>query len=105
MSTFIHHLANLIRFMLSNIRYKIIFVIGGDEMNSNYYEKYRKLGLNIAYYRKLNNYTQLQFSEILDIDRSHLSGIELGNNAPSLDLIFKICEKLNITESDLFTFR
>ena len=74
-------------------------------MNSNFQTKYRKLGLNIAYYRKLNGYTQLQFSELLDIDRSHLSGIELGNNAPSLDLIYKICEKLNITEKELFDFR
>lgn len=74
-------------------------------MNFEFNEKYRKLGLNIAYYRKLNNYTQLEFAEILDIDRSHLSGMEIGNNAPSLDLVFKICQKLNISEKELFDFR
>ena len=74
-------------------------------MNNEYSQKYKKLGLNIAYYRKLNNYTQLQLSEILDIDRSHISAIELGNNSPSIDLVFKICEKLNITEKELFDFR
>jgi transcriptional regulator with XRE-family HTH domain len=74
-------------------------------MKSNYKAKYKMLGLNIAYYRKLKGFTQLQFSEILDIDRSHLSGIELGNNAPSLDLIFKICEELKISEKELLDFR
>lgn len=74
-------------------------------MDSKYQQKYKELGLNIAYYRKRRGHTQLEFVEILDIDRSHLSALELGKNAPSLDLIFKICEKLDITEKELFDFR
>lgn len=78
---------------------------GGEIMDINYIKKYKLLGLNIAYYRKLNGYTQLEFAEILNIDRSHLSGMEIGKNAPSIDLIFKICDELNITEKELFDFR
>ncbi len=74
-------------------------------MDYQYSDKYRKLGLNIAYYRKDRNFTQITLAEALDIDRSHISGIELGTNAPSLDLIFKICDKLDITEKELFDFR
>lgn len=74
-------------------------------MDANFSDKYRLLGLNIAYYRKLKGFTQLEFAELLDIDRSHLSGMEIGKNAPSLDLIFKICKVLNISEKELFDFR
>lgn len=74
-------------------------------MDKNFYIKYKKLGLNIAYYRKLNGYTQIEFAEIINVDRSHLSGMEIGKNSPSLDLIFKICEELNINEKELFDFR
>lgn len=74
-------------------------------MDFNYSDKYRKLGQNIAYYRKDRGFTQIQFAEALDIDRSHMSAIEIAMNAPSLDLIFKICDKLQITEKELFDFR
>lgn len=74
-------------------------------MKTEFDKKYKSLGLNIAYYRKRKGYTQLEFAEILDIDRSHISGMEIGKNAPSLDLIFKICRELDITEKELFDFR
>ncbi len=74
-------------------------------MKIDFSNEYKLLGLNIAYYRKLRGYTQLEFAELLDIDRSHLSGMEIGKNAPSLDLVFKICKTLKITEKELFDFR
>lgn len=74
-------------------------------MNTAYNDKYKSLGLNIAYFRKRKGYTQLEFAEILDIDRSHMSAMEIGKNAPSLDLIFKICKELDISEKELFDFR
>lgn len=74
-------------------------------MDRKYSDKYKKLGLNIAYYRKFNGYTQIEFAEMINVDRSHLSGMEIGKNSPSLDLVFKICEVLNITEKELFDFR
>ena len=74
-------------------------------MDFNYSDKYRKLGQNIAYYRKDRSFTQMELAELLEIDRSHMSGLEIGANGVSMDLIFKICDKLNITEKELFDFR
>ena len=47
----------------------------------------------------------MELAEVLSIDRSHMSGIEIGANGVSMDLVFKICEKLEITEKELFDFR
>lgn len=66
---------------------------------------YEKFGLNVVYYRKRKKLTQLQLAELVDIDRSHISAIELGNVGASLDVIFKICEVLDIQPKDLFDFR
>ena len=74
-------------------------------MNKEYKESYRKLGLNVAYYRKDRGYTQMQLAEKLDIDRSHMSAIELATVGMSLDLLFKLCEVLQIAPKDLFDFR
>jgi len=74
-------------------------------MNKEYRESYRKLGLNVAYYRKDRGYTQMQLAEKLDIDRSHMSAIELATVGMSLDLLFKLCEVLQIAPKDLFDFR
>ncbi len=74
-------------------------------MDNQFAENYRNLGLNIAYYRKKRNLTQMQLAELLDIDRSHLSAIELANVGVSLDVIFKICKTLSITPKELFDFR
>lgn len=74
-------------------------------MNINYLESYRALGLNIAFYRKKHGLTQMQLSELLNIDRSHMSAIELGNVGVSLDVLFRLCEVLCIRPKDLFDFR
>lgn len=42
---------------------------------------------------------------LADIDRSHISAIELGNVGVSMDVIFKLCEVLKITPKELFDFR
>lgn len=49
--------------------------------------------------------TQLQLAELVDIDRSHISAIELGNVGASLDVVFRLCEVLDITPKELFDFR
>ena len=68
-------------------------------------EFYQKFGLNVVYYRKMHKLTQLQLAEFLDIQRSHISAIELGNVGVSFDLICKMCEVLRIKPKDLFDFR
>lgn len=70
-----------------------------------YKSLYEKLGLNVVYYRKRKKFTQLQLAELVDIDRSHISAIELGNVGASLDVIFKMSEVLEIAPKDLFDFR
>ena len=74
-------------------------------MDKTYIEAYKSLGLNIAFYRRKKNLTQLQLAELIDIDRSHMSAIELGKIGVSLDVIFKICKSLDITPGELFLFR
>jgi DNA-binding XRE family transcriptional regulator len=49
--------------------------------------------------------TQLELAELLDIQRSHISAIELGNVGVSFDLIFKMCDVFQIKPNELFDFR
>jgi len=73
-------------------------------MKKEYKNLYEKFGLNVVYYRKRKKLTQLQLAELADIDRSHISAIELGNVGVSMDVIF-LCEVLEIHAKDLFDFR
>lgn len=68
-------------------------------------DKYEMLGINISFYRKVNKFTQLQLCEILDIDRSYLSKIELGNVGVSLDIIFKLSDILEVPVDKFFDFK
>ena len=74
-------------------------------MKKEYKEQYEKFGLNIVYYRKKKKLTQLQLAEKIGVDRSHISAIELGNVGVSFDVIFKLCEVLEVKPKDLFDFR
>ena len=74
-------------------------------MKQEYKSKYEKFGLNVVYYRKRKKLTQLQLAELIDVDRSHISAIELGNVGVSFDVIFKMCEVLDITPKEIFDFR
>ena len=74
-------------------------------MHFQYKEQYEKLGLNIVYLRKKERLTQLDLAELAEIDRSHISAIELGNVGVSFDVIFKLCEILDVTPKELFDFR
>lgn len=74
-------------------------------MKAEYKNYYEKFGLNVVYYRKRKRLTQLQLAELADVDRSHISAIELGNVGVSFDVIFKLCEVLEIRPKDLFDFR
>ena len=74
-------------------------------MKQEYKALYEKFGLNVVYYRKRKRLTQLQLAELVDIDRSHISAIELGNVGVSLDVIFRLCEVLEITPKELVDFR
>lgn len=74
-------------------------------VRQEYKSLYEKFGLNVVYYRKRKKLTQLQLAELVDIDRSHISAIELGNVGVSMDVIFKLAQVLEIKPKDLFDFR
>ena len=74
-------------------------------MRKEYKNLYEKFGLNVVYYRTRKKLTQLQLAELVDIDRSHISAIELGNVGVSFDVIFRLCEVLDVSPKDLFDFR
>ena len=74
-------------------------------MKQEFKQNYVQFGLNVVYYRKRKRLTQLQLAELADIDRSHISAIELGNVGVSMDVIFKLCEVLEIRPKELFDFR
>jgi len=74
-------------------------------LKQEYKPYYEKFGLNVVYYRKRKKLTQLQLAELIDVDRSHISAIELGNVGVSFDVIFRMCEVLDVAPKDLFDFR
>ena len=74
-------------------------------MHNIHCEEYRKLGLNIAYYRKERRLSQMQLADKIDISRTHMSRIENNDCAVSLDVIFSIAKALDIPVYKLFEFR
>lgn len=68
-------------------------------------EKYRSLGLNIAYYRKAKWLSQEQLAEKVNISRTHMSRIETAECAVSLDVVFALCDVLEVSPGKLFDFR
>lgn len=74
-------------------------------MDNNQNRKYKYLGLNIAYFRKERGLSQSKLAELVDISRTHMSRIETAECAVSLDVVFKICDVLNLNPAKLFDFR
>lgn len=76
-------------------------------MKSGFQSYYKQLGLNIAYYRKLQGLTQLDLAEFTDLSRTHISNIEAPNMKThiSLDTLFSIADVLRIPAKELLDFR
>ena len=83
----------------------LLFKEGGCAMKPEYKPLYEQFGLNVVYYRKRKHLTQLQLAELAEVDRSHISAIELGNVGVSFDLVFRLCEVLDVSPKELFDFR
>ena len=98
----IYILCFLLSVVILSRRYNLI---GGGFVNHNQKDKYRMLGLNIAYYRKLNGYTQEELAEKLNLDRTTISKIELATSGVSLDVIFEISDLFEIPPEKLFRFK
>lgn len=60
-------------------------------------EQYRRIGCNIAYYRRLKGYTQVQLAQELGITANYLSQIECGRrNKYSLHTLIMASEILDV---------
>ena len=74
-------------------------------MREKYRDKFRILGLRIAYYRKLRGMTQEQFAESIGRSVSFVSQVEANNAAEikgvSLETLFTMSDKLEIPVSRL----
>lgn len=58
---------------------------------------YRQIGLRIAARRKSMGLRQAQVCERCDINNNYLSNIERGRSIPSLEVLVRICEALEVT--------
>lgn len=74
-------------------------------MHGKQHAKYEQLGLNVAYYRKARHLSQERLAELVNISRTHMSRIETASCAVSLDVLFDLCDVLEITPKELFDFR
>lgn len=74
-------------------------------MKSEFKDRYKMMGLNIAYYRKKAGYTQEALAEKIDIDQTHMSKIEVASVGISFDVFFKIADALEISPDKLLDFK
>ena len=68
-------------------------------------DKYKQLGLNISFYRKVAGMTQMQLAEQADISRTYLSNIEAPNVIIpfTTTVLFNISDALGVELNKLFT--
>ena len=67
-------------------------------MKKQYYDKYRRIGLKISYFRECKGITQEQLAEKISKDTSFIGAVEAPNvnRAVSLDTLFDISEVLEV---------
>ena len=66
-------------------------------MEISYAELHRKLGINVAYYRKLKGLTQIELAEMIQKSRTYVSQLapQMTVNM-TIDVLFKIAEVLEV---------
>lgn len=76
-------------------------------MSRKHEREYKMIGLNIAYYRKMNGLSQMQLAEATGISRTHMSNIEAPNmpTSVSLETLMDIADVLQIPVKELLTFK
>lgn len=75
-------------------------------MKKLYAEKYRQIGLKIAYYRKLRGLTQEELAELVELTPAFIGHLEAPNitKALSLDTLFDLAAALEIPPYKFLTF-
>jgi len=62
------------------------------------------LGARVRALRKGRGLSQAELAEKCEVTVEHISGIERGSRAPSLEILEKLALALRVTISDLFDF-
>jgi transcriptional regulator with XRE-family HTH domain len=57
--------------------------------------------MNIKFFRERERLSQAELAEKCELSQNHISQIEREKKAPSLKVIQKLCEVLNVTEAEL----
>ena len=75
-------------------------------MKSIHTEKYRQIGLKIAYYRKLRGLTQEELAEQVGLTPAYIGHLEAPNisKALSLDTLFDIADALHVDAQKFLVF-
>ncbi len=73
-------------------------------MKEIHFEKYKKLGLKISYYRKLKGFTQEELAEAIDRNLAFIGAVEAPNvnRTVSLDTLFDIADVLGVSPYTFF---
>jgi len=69
-------------------------------------EKYRQIGLKVAYFRKLRGFTQEELAELVGLAPAYIGHIEAPNiiKAISLDTLFDIAAVLEVPPHRFLVF-
>ncbi|WP_247661102.1 helix-turn-helix domain-containing protein [Ideonella alba] len=58
-------------------------------------------GQALRHLRTRRKWTQVELALRADVDRNYISLIELGRNSPSVRMVFRLCEALDVSPADL----
>lgn len=75
-------------------------------MKPAHFDKYKQIGLKIAYYRKFRGFTQEELAEQVGLTPAFIGHVEAPNiaKAISLDTLFDIAEILDIPPARFLQF-
>ena len=62
----------------------------------------KTISINISKYREQAGFTQKELASKLGVTPSRVSNWEQGANSPTIDILFKVCEALNISINDIY---
>jgi transcriptional regulator with XRE-family HTH domain len=62
----------------------------------------KEIGIKIRNLRKEKGLSQEALANLSDLDRTYIPSIERGERNISIEVIYKLCNALNIRISDLF---
>lgn len=69
------------------------------------FEVWQKIGLNLLFYRRQRNMTQMELAEKCGISRNYIQRIETAASSCTLDTLIDVAAALEIPLYKLFEFR